>query len=222
MSESDGPHLLASAAAAFAIVAGAVWLHGFAIISFGPGAPHTLGGSAKAALRRLPVLFVIALIGLALYGLLAYLETGFTHRSFQVASLLTMIFRRPVKPQWILSVFSWALAAVRWLIMPALLLPLAARAVADGWSALRKPSFRTSVRLLYLAQVLLLVICAFWLPFKLLDWIPAFKPFFMQMASLIVRFGIGYFLFVGALLGLDWVTSRGIPEASQPETVLSP
>jgi hypothetical protein len=96
-----------------------------------------------------------------------------------------------------------------------LALPLAARVVS-------KTSSRLSRRWPYWLAAGALLLAAVWVPLRLLDWIPKANGFGAEAASFAVRIGIGYLLFVAALLALELLTSAGKPRASQPSTAVSP
>jgi hypothetical protein len=126
-----------------------------------------------------------------------------------------MTLRKPVPPSRVLTCFHAFIWLLRWIVVPALALPLAARIVS-----------KTSPRLLrrwpYWLAAGALLLCAFWVPLRILDWIPQANGFGMQAASLAIRIGFGYLLFVAALLTLEFFTSAGKPRSSQPITVVSP
>jgi len=210
MSEADGPHLAGSALVLLAFGLGALWLHATALAFFGGDS-----AAASTALRRLPRLFVLALVVAFVYGLLWYCYGAFDPMAFTIGSAATMTLRRPVSPTRVLACFHAFIWLLRWVVVPALALPLAARIVS-----------KTSPRLLrrwpYWLAVGALLLCAFWVPPRLLDWIPKADGFSMQAASFAARIGFGYLLFVAALLALEFFTSAGKSRSSQPTTVVSP
>ena len=55
----------------------------------------------------------------------------------------------------------------------------------------------------------LLLLCALWVPFRLLDWVPHMGSFAMEMVSFVVRLLVAYLLFVAAWLLLAFFTSGG-------------
>lgn len=210
LSEADGPHLAGSALVLLVFGLGALWLHATALAFFGGDA-----AAPSTALRRLPWLFVLAVVVTFVYGLLLYCYGAFDHIAFVIGSAATMALRRPVPPARVLACFHAFIWLLRWVVVPALALPLAARIVS-----------KTSPRLLrrwpYWLAVGALLLCAFWVPPRLLDWIPKANGFGMQAASFAARIGFGYLLFVAALLALEFFTSAGKPRSSQPSTVVSP
>lgn len=210
MTEADGPHLAASALVLLVFGLGALWLHATALAFFSgdSAAPST-------ALRRLPRLFALAVVVAFIYGLLWYCYGAFDHMAFVIGSAATMTLRRPVPPARVLACFHAIIWLLRWVVVPALALPLAARIVS-------KTSPRLFRRWTYWLAVAALLFCAIWLPLWLLDWIPIANGFGMQAASLAVRIGSGYLLFVTALLALEFFTAAGKPRSNQPSTAVSP
>jgi hypothetical protein len=71
-------------------------------------------------------------------------------------------------------------------------------------------------------QTPLLVLCAVWLPLRLMSWVPKPGSGGMEMASFILRFGAAYLLFLASWLLLLFLASGGRPVFSQPKTVSSP
>ena len=210
MSEADRPHLAGSALVLLVFGLGALWLHATALAFFGGDS-----AAASTALRRLPRLVALAVVVALIYGLLLYCYGAFDHIAFVIGSAATMTLRRPVPPARVLACFHAFIWLLRWVVVPALALPLAARIVS-----------KTSPRLLrrwpYWLAVGALLLCAFWVPLRLIDWIPRANGFGMQAASFAARIGFGYLLFVAALLALEFFTSAGKPRSSQPTTVVSP
>jgi hypothetical protein len=60
----------------------------------------------------------------------------------------------------------------------------------------------------------LLTLCALWVPFWLLNWVPKVSGFSMEMTSFAVRALVAYLLFVSAAMVLAFLTSRGKPAAA--------
>jgi hypothetical protein len=210
MTEANGLHLAASALVLLVFGLAALWLHATALAFFGGD-----NAAASTALRRLPRLFALAVVIALLYGLLWYCYGAFDHTAFVIGSAATMTLRKPVPPSRVLTCFHAFIWLLRWIVVPALALPLAARIVS-----------KTSPRLLrrwpYWLAAGALLLCAFWVPLRILDWIPKANGFGMQAASLAIRIGFGYLLFVAALLALEFFTSAGKPRSSQPITAVSP
>ena len=174
-----------------------------------------LAAAASLALRRLPRLFLLAVAVALIYGLLSYCYGAFDHMAFVIGSAATMTLRKPVPPARVLACFHAFIWLLRWVAVPVLVLPLAARIVS-------KTSPHLTRRWPYWIAVGALLLCAIWVPLRLLDWIPKAETFGMQVASFAARIGFGYLLFVAALLALEFFTSVGKPRSSQPSTAVSP
>lgn len=166
----------------------------------------------RMPVRRVAPLLLAAIVLLALYAALARWGDYSATPAFKIASWLTMTMRRPVKPATVLRGFSVALWLVRWMVAPALALPIFA-GIATG--------HRSRKLWLWIVTPVLLV-CALWLPLKLMGWTPYSGRFAMEMFSFVTRLLIAYLLFVGAWLVLAFLTAGGNPRATQSSTVVSP
>jgi len=216
--ESRAYLLVWSAAVALAIVCAACCLHGAAFVWFAEPKPRLRGAWAVAVRHLLPLL-----VGVALAGLVYWLAgIAADHMpSFKTASWLTLKFRKPVRPATIARAFAIPFWILRWVVLPVFLLPMIAGVAAVGWRGFahvgamaRRPS--------YWLQSPLLLLCAFWLPFRIYDWTPRPGAFWLQMASFAVRLVVAYFLCVGSWLLLVRITSSGNPRLTQLKTVPSP
>lgn len=219
--ESDTAHLLGSAGIVIGGVCAALSLHGTALVYFDRDhRERTLASALRTAARNLFPLLVVAILAAVIYGLLAYIYNKFQHNAFLIGSYATMHARKPLAPAKVLRwyhVFIWIL---RWLVVPALLFPLTAAVARMGWVGFRVRSLRLNP--LYWVEVCLLLLLAVVVPLRLMNWIPEFSKFAVQMTSLIARMGLGYLLFVAALLTIEFLTARGRPRFTQPNTVPSP
>jgi hypothetical protein len=175
----------------------------------------------RTALRHLlPVSFATVVI-LVIYFLISFLSGYSVTLSATIASSLTLISRKPVHPSAILRVVNALFWIVRWIILPALLLPITSNAAREGWRGLRGFGAATRNRWYWLEAPLLLL-CAVWLPLELLGWVPRVHGFGMEAISFVLRAGVAYLLFVVAWLALAFVTSAGKPRFTQPSTAVSP
>jgi hypothetical protein len=209
LGESRAATLAWSATIAAALLILACWLYGGAFAFFRiPGAGVL--AAFRSVLRNLWKLAAFAIAVLVIYALLAKWQEYSGRPAFSIASWLTLKLRKPVKPASVLRVFNVALWLVRWLVLPAILVPaFAALAGTRGrrWYSIEAP---------------VLVILALWIPSRLLGWVPHVESFGMEMASFLVRALCAYLLFIAAGLGVAFRTSAGSPERSQPRTVASP
>jgi hypothetical protein len=206
--ESNTAHLLWSLFIVLLFGCSALWLHGTALVYFS-GAESTFRHSASSALRHLPGLIVLAVAGLIVYWVVNLVDGTLGDPAFSLASWLTMTFRKPVSPLKVLAVFHTIVWLMEWLVLPALFAPVAAAIATSGFAGFRK--FATRPRLWPSFAIFVLLLCALWLPMKLLEWIPTMPNFSAEMASFLVRGGIAYLLFAGSLLAFERVTSSGMP-----------
>ena len=219
--DSQGTTLLWTAAVALVGIILVCSTYGASFAYFDSGASPRPLAAWRAALRNLLPIFVLALALAILYGALALWSAYSASPAATIASYLTLMFRKPVHPSAILRILDAGLWITRWVVLPALLLPAVSNAASHGWSGLRGLGAATR-RWWYWIQAPLLLLCAVWMPLKLLVWIPHVNGFGMEAGSFLLRAGAAYLLFVGAWLALAFVTSAGKPRFTQPSTVVSP
>jgi hypothetical protein len=216
--ESRTATLLWSAFLALLLACLVCWLHGATFASL-RGEP--LPDAFRKALRHLLPVLLLAVAIVVLYSLLTRWADYSRQPAFKIASYLTLKLRKPVKPSAVLRVFGTALWLVRWMVLPVFLLPLVSGVAGRGWAGFGEILRHARAWRYWIATPLLLV-CAFWLPFRLLGWTPHFASFAMQMISFSLRLLVAYLLFVGAWLLLAFFTAGGRPVRSQSKTVASP
>jgi hypothetical protein len=166
----------------------------------------------QTVLRNFLPAIVVAAAGLIVYLLLDAWAGYSSTPAHKVASYLTLKFRKPVRPSTIFGIFNTVLWLVRWVIVPVLLAPLFSAVAAAGWRGFRAVS-ALERKWLYWLETPLLLLCALWLPLKLLGWVPHFEGFGWQMVSFVVRALAAYALFVAAGLAFALVTSTLKPRA---------
>ena len=159
----------------------------------------------------------VAAVAGVIYGLLHSWSDYSSTPAFSIASFLTLKFRTPVKPLSIQRIFNVALWFVQWAVVPVLLLPAVSAVATQGWSGIREIGSHAR-RWLYWIQTPILLLCAFWIPLKLLAWVPTVGSFTMETLSFVVRAALAYLLFTGAWLVLASVTAAGNPRLTQPST----
>jgi hypothetical protein len=216
MSESTTLRLMGSGAAALAIVAAASCLHGATFTSFRGGGKISVGEAFRTTLRHLLPLLPMVLAAIAIYAFLAWWAGYSVTPGARLASWLTLRFRKPVRPATLMRYFNAVLWIVRWVLLPADLLPLFSGVAARGWRGFNEFGWRRYSRL-YRLEVPLLTLCALWLPFRLLDWVPRVNGFTVEMLSFTLRTAAAYLLFVSAAMVLAFLTSRGKP--TEPDRV---
>ncbi len=219
LGESDGVHLALSAVVILLFALGALWLHGASFVVF---RENSVGVAAGRALRNLVPLFLLSVVVMLIYWALRHFYYSFGHEAFTIGSYSTMKLRRPVEPTRVLQAFHIFIWVLQWLVVPVLALPLAAEVANQGWAGFRGAAFQRSKKVLFWVEAGVLLLAAIYLPWHLYYWIPKMPNFSMEVVSVVVRVGVGYLIFTGGLLAVEYFTSAGSPRVTQPSTVPSP
>jgi hypothetical protein len=119
------------------------------------------------------------------------------------ASTLTFRSRKPVNPDTVRSVLSGIVWFIQWIVVPIVLL-----------RKYKSPIFW----LQYIAVVLI----AFVIPGRLIDWTPKLTSTAAQFTSFTLRFAFAYCLAITGFVAFSRFTSAGSPVESQPSTVPLP
>lgn len=194
-----------------------LWLHCGTFVWFRDQQPPSLMPAFRSSLRKLPAFASIGLIALLVYLSIHWLDSRAYPPSVSIASWLTFHIRKPVPPLRIYQGFHAGLWAIRWLILPAYLLPLASAVSVHGWRAFRGVGTQTLPQFYWLKCVTL-TLGAFYLPALLIHWIPEVHGITLQTSSFVARFLLAYLLFITAWLLLLFFSSGGRPRAAQPIT----
>jgi hypothetical protein len=203
--ESTRLRLVWSALDALAILALVCWFHGATLVFFHTGGGPEINGAFRTALRHVPALLAAAILVLVLYGLLAWAAAASGQPAFRLASWLTLKLRTPVKPATMARIFLGGFWIVRWMVLPAAVLPMASGIAVRGWRGFGEFSWRGGWR--YWLEVPLLLVAALLLPFVLLGWVPAVSGFTLEVVSFSLRMLVAYLLFVGAVWTLERLTA---------------
>ena len=210
MGESSVPRLAGSLLAALAILAMASLLHAATFAAFRRGAAPGVAASFRTVARHLLPVLVVVLAAIAIYGFLAWWSGYSVTPAARLASWLTFHFRKPVKPATVLRYFNAVLWMVRWVLLPADILPLFSGVASRGWAGFDEFGWRRYARL-YRLEVPILVLLALWLPFRVINWVPRIEGFTAEMVSFAARMVVAYLLFVAGALLLAYLTSRDKP-----------
>ncbi len=211
--ESNSAHLLVSLAMIAGFICSALWLHGTALVFFNRATQPGLRRAAGTALRHLPALILLAGIVVLLYALLDWANAHLGAPAFRLASWLTLTIRKPVSPARVLASFHAVVWLVRWWVLPAWLVPVAAAVALENWVGFGCLGQRH--RISQFLKLFVLIAAGIWVPLKLLAWIPRMPNFGAEMASFVLRGGIAYLLFVLLLLALERIASEGMPSFNQ-------
>jgi hypothetical protein len=194
------------------------WTYGTAFIYF-PN--RQLATSFRTAFRHLLPIFLFVIGIVFVYWLLSRVADYSTKPAFQMASYLTQHLRKPIRPSSMGILFKAVLWLIGWVLIPVFLAPLFSSVAAQGWTGFRSFRFRKAPPRYWL-EVPLLLLCALWLPLKLLGWVPHLDGFALEALSFTLRAGFAYLLFIAGMLALAFVTSRGKPDPTQVSTTASP
>ena len=190
LAESRAPALAWSALVALAVVVLASLGYGASLAFFGLEDRRARAAWRTALKNLLPLLVAAAIIG-GIYFWLA---------------------RVPATKIW-----NPVLLVLRWVAIPVLMLPMLAGIAVRGWRGFLEIG-GLARRGLYWIIAPLLSLIAFWVPLKLIAWVPGVRGFGMEAVSFAVRAGMAYLLFVAAWLGLALATSGGKPRVTQSST----
>lgn len=204
--ESSAALTLWSALVLLVTSAAALFLHGTASVYF--RRRGKLGKAARIAALHLPALFALLILTVVIYASLAYLDEHFSHQAFTIGSYATMKTRKAVAPAAILYVWHFAIAAFQWMLVPALLLPVAASVAERGWQGFAPRIWKRQRASLYVLVVVILLVIAIYVPLHILKWVPSINSFAGQFASFTARFAIAYLLFVFGLLAAEYISAR--------------
>ena len=117
----------------------------------------------------------------ALCWAIGKLDGPLTTAGQRTASWLTFHLRRPIKPaSWVRGYLA-VLWGVRWIVLPALALPVAAGAARNGAAGIR----RKASRVFWLEYLIALAI-GFYIPSVLMGWVPKFTGTTAQVMSFVV------------------------------------
>jgi hypothetical protein len=171
-------------------------------VAFGRAARHIFAIATCAAL-----LFV-------LWALLDSTESLQLTAPFYVRSLLPEFIRRHLEPSWFQIALEGIVFAIRWVLIPGLILPLLVEAANSGFRAFGKPG-RTAVknsakRVSYWLVLLLAAVAGFIAPASLMEWSPEFKnpTLHLEAISLAARLSASYILAVASWLLVCSIVGR--------------
>ena len=136
ISESRGSSLAWSALIGMLLLGLACSTYGatFAFFSAAEG-KQAFPAWKTAARNLLPLAAAAAAIAVA-YGLLALLQDYSSDPAFNIASFLTLKFRKPVTPASVSRVFDAVFWLIRWVALPVVLLPIFCAISTRGWQRL--------------------------------------------------------------------------------------
>ncbi len=191
--DSTALRLVATALFGLLLAVFAVWLHGIPFAHFREP-DLSVVQACKASLKRLLPLLGVAVLAAAVYWFLQWVLGHADSPANSIASWLTLHLRKPIHPQWILSIITWKIRILEWIVVPILLLPLA----AGSFARLRDWKFWIVCPVL--------VVLAIYVPWRLLHWVPYQGGLALEMTSFIARWLFAWLLFVTAWFALVAIT----------------
>jgi hypothetical protein len=210
-------HVLLNAVAILTLAAAWLVLHAGTLSFYSEQklSEHPLIRSAFG--RAVKNIFAIgACVGLlfALWGLLDLSEPRQLALPFYVRSLLPDFIRVHIAAWWFQIAVKGIVFAIRWIVIPGLILPLIVEAANSGFRAFGKlglAALRNSVkRASYWIVLLLAAVVGCVAPISLLDWTPEFKnpTLHLEAVSLIARLSAAYVFAVASWLSVCSIVGR--------------
>ena len=168
----------------------------------------------RRALRNIFAVAVCAAVIFVLWALLDSTESLQLTLPFYVRSLLPEFIRRHLGPSWFQIALEGIVFAIRWVLIPGLVLPLLVEAANSGFRAFGKPggaAVRNSAkRASYWLVLLLAAVAGFIAPASLMEWSPEFKnpTLHLEAISLAARLSASYILAVASWLLVCSIVGR--------------
>ena len=197
------------------LAAMALWLHGSTWVFFEQvhaGWPMPVATPFRGPLHRVPPLILWGLLVLVLFCGVGFVADYVPLAADWLASALTLMFRKPVSPEYTLKFLSSLAWVLEWILLPLWLLPLGMEVALNGFAGLRWRNLGRTWKVFrqacYWVAYLVLFAVGIYLPAQLVNWIPEVESFGGQAASLAARFIAAYLLFVTAWLLLASLLAR--------------
>lgn len=161
-----------------------------------------LWGAFRRAAKTLAIFSAVVIVFGLLFWALGQLEDPLRTAGQRTASWLTFHLRRPMKPATWARAYVAVLWGVRWIVLPAVFLPMAAGVALNGSRGLG----RTAPRVFWL-QYLAALMIGLYIPGVLMGWVPKLAGTSAQVASFILRFGTAYVLLITAWLAVAFFSA---------------
>jgi hypothetical protein len=196
-----------------ALVGLALWLE-CATLAFFTGPAGGVRAAFRVSARRVPAfgtwfaLFIM--IQRALHGI----RTGVPVAGVRAAQVI------PVGPRPAMSALDWVVIILEWVIVPAVLLPVAGEIAKGGFAGWTPHSIRCGLRKLrsgfYWIAYFVAVLVGAYLPSKLIAWVPAPSSLVREAWSLLWRITVAYILAVSTWVAFAWVLGRNTAADHSP------
>ena len=195
----------ASFVAAAVIVFIALWLHCGTLACFAAPEGH-LTFCFRRALARIPAFVIWVLLCAALIWGLHWVKSQIPQVSVRLAQL------SGASPRHVYHGANWMALFLQWIVLPAVLLPVAAETSAAGMRGWHVRALRRLRSGIYWVGFALALIVGVYLPYKLIWWKPHSAALRQELWSFGVRFGVAYLLCVTAWMAFAAVLGRGRKE----------
>jgi hypothetical protein len=199
--DSRSAQLLETAVFGLLILASWLWLQDGTFVYCGDRS-QGLWPAFRKSLTTLAIFSGVILVFVLLCWALGKLEAPLTTAGQRTASWLTFHLRRPVKPASWVRIYTAMLWGVRWIVLPALVLPIAAGAARNGV----KGMWRRGSKIFWLEYLIALGL-GFYIPGVLMGWVPKLTGTTLQLLSFVLRFGFAYALIITTWLALSFFSS---------------
>ena len=161
-----------------------------------------LWGAFRRSAKTIAIFATVFIAFVLLLWALGKLEAPLATAGQRTASWLTFHLRKPFKPATWVQAFVAVLWAVRWIVVPVLVLPVAAGVAVRGVRGM----WRAAPRVFWM-QYLIALGVGFYLPTLLLHWVPKFSGTTAQTLSFALRFGIAYVLMITTWLAIAFFSA---------------
>jgi hypothetical protein len=219
-------HLLLNGLVIVVFTAAALVLHG-GTLNFYSAQHGDENAAARVAFgraaRNIFAVAACAALIVVLWALLDSTESLQLTLPFYVRSLLPEFIRRYLDPWWFQISLEGIVFAIRWVLIPGLVLPLLVEAASSGFRAFGKPGgaavINSAKRASYWLVLLLAAAAGFIAPGALMEWSPEFKnpTLHLEAISLAARLSASYILAVASWLLVCSIVGR----LSRPLTATS-
>jgi hypothetical protein len=210
-------HLLLNGLVIVVFTAAALVLHGGALNFYSAQHGDENAAARVAFGRAARNIFAVAACAALIFALWALLDSTESLQltlPFYVRSLLPEFIRQHLEPSWFQIALEGIVFAIRWVLIPGLVLPLLVEAANSGFRAFGKPggaAVITSVkRVSYWLVLLLAAVAGFIAPASLMEWSPEFKnpTLHLEAISLAARLSASYILAVASWLLVCSIVGR--------------
>jgi hypothetical protein len=154
--------------------------------------------------RSLVIFALVVLAFCLLFGAMGKLEPALTTAGERTSSWLTFHLRKPIKPATWVKIYLALLWGARWIVLPAIFLPIAAGAAMNGTRGMRRGGGR-----IFWLQYLFALVVGLYIPGLLIHWVPKLTGTAPEVLSFVLRFGLAYIILITMWLAVSFFASGG-------------